>query len=257
MLALLEAVQPLRGHPRMGGIRISTRPDAIDQEILSLLKAYGVTAVELGVQSLDDNVLQKNRRGHTAADTKLSSVLIKQAGLELGHQVMLGMYGDNAQGFCRTVEESIQMAPDTVRIYPVVVIKNTHLHTLWLQGEYHPPMLEEAVELGANALHRYISAGVRVIRMGLHASGETEQNMVAGVFHPAFRELCESRVLYQAALKQLSERPSGHYTLVVAQGAVSKMTGQRRCNIHCLQQAGYRVSVREDKTVEYLKVNIE
>ena len=257
MIALLEAVQQFRQHPKMAGIRVSTRPDAIDREVLAILKDYGVTAVELGVQSLDDHVLEQNRRGHTAKDTETASCLIKESGLELGHQVMLGMYGDNAAGFCRTVERSIRMVPDTVRIYPVVVLRNTQLHSLWQQGKYQPPRLEEAVELGAHALQSYVLAGVRVIRMGLHASQQTEQNMAAGVYHPAFRELCESRVMYQAALERLSERPAGEYTLTVSVGATSKMVGQHRQNVVALQKAGYQVAIREDEAVDYLNVMIE
>ncbi|MBR5558734.1 MAG: radical SAM protein [Oscillospiraceae bacterium] len=257
MVALLEAVQSCRQHPKMSGIRLSTRPDAIDGEVLQLLKQYGVTAVELGVQSLDDHVLEKNLRGHSANDTFAASALIKEAELELGHQIMLGMHGDSAEGFRSTVRRSAAMRPDTVRIYPVVVLKNTALQNLWQQGIYQPPTLEEAVELGAWALRQYETAGVKVIRMGLHASAETEQNCVAGVYHPAFRELCESRVLLDAALEQLSECKAGEYTLKVAKGATSKMVGQHRVNILALEKAGYRVMVREDDSVDYMKVIIE
>lgn len=257
MVGLLEAVQPLRGHPRMAGIRISTRADAVDQQVLELLKEYGVTAVELGVQSMNDRVLEQNRRGHTAGHTRDASRLIRQAGLELGHQIMLGMYGDNAQGFRSTVQQVVAMAPDTVRIYPVSVLKNTALEQLWREGRYLPPTLEEAVELGAGALQEFVSAGIRVIRMGLHSSEETKQNCVAGVYHPAFRELCESRVMLQTALERLSECPKGNYTLVVALGARSKMAGQHRSNIAALEKAGYHITIREDESIEYLKVNLE
>ena len=257
MVSLLEAVQPCRSHPKMAGIRLSTRPDAVDREVLQLLKDYGAAAVELGVQSLDNTVLALNQRGHTAEDTRAASALIKEAGLELGHQVMLGMYGDSQEGFRATVERSIEMQPDTVRIYPVAVLKNTVLAQLWQQGSYHPPTLEQAVELGSWALERYHTAGVKVIRMGLHDSPDTQANCVAGVYHPAFRELCESRIMLWSALEQLSEHPVGNYTLIVARGATSKMVGQRRGNLQALQQAGYKVSVKENDTVDYLKVLVE
>lgn len=257
MISLLEAVQPCRSHPQMAGIRLSTRPDAVDREVLQLLKDYGAVAVELGVQSLDDTVLALNQRGHTAQDTRNASALIKEAGLELGHQVMLGMYGDSQEFFFSTVERSIEMQPDTARIYPVAVLKNTVLAQLWQQGSYTPPTLEQAVELGSWALKRYHNAGVKVIRMGLHDSPDTQTNCVAGVYHPAFRELCESRIMLGSALEQLSEHPAGNYTLTVARGATSKMVGQRRSNIQALQQAGYKVSVKEDDTVDYLKVLME
>jgi len=257
MVQLLEAVQPCRCHPKMGGIRLSTRPDAVDREVLQLLKDYGAVAVELGVQSLNDTVLAMNRRGHTAEHTRMASALIKEAGLELGHQVMLGMYGDTQQDFCATVESSIGMQPDTVRIYPVAVLKNTALCRLWQQGSYIPPTLEQAVEMGAWALQRYHTAGVKVIRMGLHDSPDTQKNCVAGNYHPAFRELCEGRIMLRSALEQLSERPAGTYTLTVARGATSKMVGQHRSNVISLEKAGYKVIIREDKAVDYLKVLME
>ena len=257
MEALLQAVQPCRSHPKMAGIRLSTRPDAVDREVLQLLKGYGATAVELGVQSLDDAVLNRNRRGHTAEDTRRASALIREAGLELGHQVMLGMYGDSPEGFRQTVRRSVAMCPDTARVYPVAVLQGTQLHRLWQQGSYQPPTLEQAVELGAWALRQYHTAGVRVIRMGLHDSPETRINTAAGVYHPAFRELCESRVLLQAALERLSEHSAGSYRLAVAAGATSKMVGQRRSNLRALEEAGYRVTVREDRDLGYLNVTIE
>lgn len=257
MTALLEAVQPCCSHPKLAGIRCSTRPDAVDGEVLALLKRYGTVAVELGVQSLDDAVLAKNRRGHTAEDSRRASRLIKAAGLELGHQIMLGLYGDSAAGFRQTVERSIAMGPDTVRIYPVAVLRGTALYHLWQQGLYTPPTQEEAVELGAWALGAYHRAGVRVIRMGLHDSPDVRQSAAAGVCHPAFRELCESRVMLSSALEQLSERPAGKYTLAVAAGATSKLVGQRRCNLFALGRRGYEVSVREDALLEYLNVRVE
>lgn len=257
MVALLEAVQPFLADPRAAGIRVSTRPDAIDPQVLALLRRYGVAAVELGVQSMDDTVLDKNRRGHTAAQTAEASRLIRGAGLELGHQIMLGMYGDTPEGFLRTVEASIALRPATARIYPVTVLPGTGLEQLWRRGAYQPPTLAEAVELGAQALRRYTAAGVRVIRMGLHATPELETRRVAGVYHPAFRELCESRVLLDAALEQVSERPAGPCTAVVAVGARSKMTGQRRCNLAALQQAGHPAAVREDARLGYLQVIVE
>lgn len=149
------------------------------------------------------------------------------------------------------------MEPDTVRIYPVAVLRGTALHRLWQQGLYTPPTLEEAVELGAWALGAYHRAGVRVIRMGLHDSSDVRQSAAAGVCHPAFRELCESRVMLASALEQLSERPAGRYTLAVAAGATSKMVGQRRCNLLALGQRGYEISVREDAVLEYLNVRVE
>lgn len=170
MLELLEAAAPFVGGA-FRGIRISTRPDAVDGETLGLLRRYGVTAVELGAQSMDDGVLDQNLRGHTAADVERAAGLVRDAGFELGLQMMTGLYGsDEARDFM-TAERLAACAPDTVRVYPTVVMEGTGLAALWRAGAYRPQTLEEAVSLGARLLEFFEGKGVRVIRMGLHAAG--------------------------------------------------------------------------------------
>lgn len=164
MLELLEAAAPFVGGA-FRGIRISTRPDAVDGETLGLLRRYGVTAVELGAQSMDDGVLDQNLRGHTAADVERAAGLVRDAGFELGLQMMTGLYGsDEARDFM-TAERLAACAPDTVRVYPTVVMEGTGLAALWRAGAYRPQTLEEAVSLGARLLEFFEGKGVRVIRM--------------------------------------------------------------------------------------------
>ena len=243
---LLEAAFPFVGPQGFGGIRLSTRPDAIDRDILSMLKSYGVTAVELGAQSMDDRVLEMNRRGHNAQAVRDASRIIREAGLELGLQMMLGLYGDSPQGAMETAREFAALGADTVRIYPTVVLRRTQLETLYQSGEYLPMEFEEAVELSARLLEFFGEQGIRVIRCGLHDSPSLEENRVAGPYHPAFREVCEGRMFLRRALRLLEGMPQGEATLWVEPRNLSRMIGQKRCNLLELQRRGYRVKVKAD-----------
>lgn len=233
-----------------GGVRISTRPDCIDEEILSLLKAYGVRAVELGAQSMDDRVLSLNRRGHTAADVVNASNLILSYGFELGLQMMTGLYGSTDEDSLETARQLIALRPATVRIYPTVVLKGTRLEYLYLSGEYDPPTLEQTVPLCSQLLQLFEENGVRVIRLGLHAQDDIERQMVAGAYHPALRELCQGEIYYRKASEQLQNRPSGDYQLLVSPAAVSQMTGQKKKNLLRLAQQGYRCRVMGDENLQ-------
>ena len=138
MLRLLKTAYQFVESGMVSGIRISTRPDAIDDEILLLLKQYGVTSIELGAQSLNDKVLMLNNRGHSSQDVINASNLIKKHGFSLGLQMMTGLYGDCDEFAIKTAEEVIKLKPDTVRIYPTIVLKNTDLAALYIDNKYKP-----------------------------------------------------------------------------------------------------------------------
>lgn len=238
MERLLTAAFAFVREGRVKGVRISTRPDAIDPQTLRLLKAYGVTAVELGAQSMDDRVLAMNRRGHTAQDVTRASEEIRAAGLELGLQMMTGLYGSDDALDCETAQKIIALQPDTVRIYPTIVLEGTALAGLFQTGVYQPPRLEDTVALCAGLLWSFYQAGIPVIRLGLHAGGEIEKGYLAGPWHPALRELCENKIYLTQAVNALraEDMPPGEAVLVVAAGAASKMAGQKRCNLQYLEQ---------------------
>lgn len=203
MLSLLEAAKWAVDRYGFKGVRCSTRPDAIDEEVLDVLKEHRVTAVELGAQSMDDGVLLMNRRGHTAEDTRRAAGLIREAGLELGLQMMTGLYGSTAEKDRETGREFLRLRPETVRIYPTIVLPGTELCRLYETGEYRPQELPEAVEMCAELLDMFEGAGVRVIRAGLHPGRELEERMAAGPYHQAFRQLAESRRFLMKLLEKL------------------------------------------------------
>lgn len=229
----------------ISGIRISTRPDGIDEDILNTLKAYGVTAIELGCQSMNDKVLGLNRRGHKAEDVKKAAALIKAKGFELGLQMMTGLYGDSDEGAINTAKEIIALSPKTVRIYPTLVLKGTYLAELYERGEYSPQSLEEGVELTSNLLLMFEKAKINVIRVGLHTV--ESDGFVAGPWHPAFGEMCQSRIYRKRVLEIIEKEKiaKGNLKIFVPFGCVSKMIGVKKSNIEFLASMGYNCKVYE------------
>lgn len=187
-------------------IRLSTRPDAINNYILDYLKDYSVDIIELGVQSLNDDVLKKSGRGHSSKDVKIASKLIKDYGFVLGHQIMPGLPGDTFELDIETTKMSIEMKPDIVRIYPSLVIKDTPMEEMYLRGEYIPYTLDEAVEISKKMLKLYEDNKIQVIRIGLQPTDNITEgkDVIAGPFHPAFRELVQSSSIWEQIKKEIN-----------------------------------------------------
>lgn len=188
-------------------IRMSTRPDAINNYILDYLKDYKVDIIELGVQSLDEEVLKLSGRGHTAKDVEIASKLIKENGFTLGHQIMPGLPGDNFDIDIETVKKSIEMKPDICRIYPSLVIKDTPMEKMYRRGEYIPYTLDEAVEISKELYKMYKNANVNIIRIGLQPTENITygKDLIDGPFHPAFRELVEGSLICDEIKKYINE----------------------------------------------------
>ncbi|MBR4627720.1 MAG: radical SAM protein [Ruminococcus sp.] len=258
MLELLTAANEFVGVGKFRGIRCSTRPDCIDSEVLGLLKEYGVTAIELGAQSMDDDVLTANERGHTAEDVRRAAGLIKSAGIELGLQMMTGLYKSSGAADMFTANELISLRPATVRIYPVVVLYGTRLAELYADGEYVLTPFDEMVGQCAAIMGMFLKNGIRVIKCGLHASEFVEQDMVAGYYHPAFRELCEMYI-YRAAAEELlaaEDIRSGDVTLAVSSRCLSKAVGQKKANISYFREHGINVSFVGDDAIPIYKCEL-
>ncbi|MGE5391895.1 MAG: elongator complex protein 3 [Deltaproteobacteria bacterium] len=205
--AYLQAAAPYLEDQRVTGIRLSTRPDSIDQDILAFLDQYGVKTVELGVQSLDDQVLKMSARGYAAADVFKACQLVKDHGFNLGVQLMIGLPGDDRTRDMKTTELAIALGPDMVRIYPTVVIAGTFLEQALKKGEYVPLELGEAVTICKDMYLRFAAAGIRVIRMGLQTGEELrrEGSVVAGPFHPSFGELVQQDIFCDQARSLLGD----------------------------------------------------
>jgi len=192
---LLEQVRPFREAGRVHGVRLSTRPDLIDGTKLDLLKGLGVSRIELGVQSMSDEVLKAAKRGHTAGDTETASGLILGSGIALGHQIMVGLPGSGMEEEIYTARRVKELGADEVRIYPVIVIRGTELADMWVMNRYKPLTLEEAIDRSARLILYFDANNVKVIRCGLHPSEGliSGEEYLAGPFHPAFGQKARER----------------------------------------------------------------
>lgn len=259
MTELLSAAAPFVKSGEFGGIRLSTRPDAIDREILEILKYYGVTSVELGAQSMDEEVLLLNERGHTAEDVERASELIHEYGFSLGLQMMTGLYGSTPEKDIITAEKLANLKPDTIRIYPTVVMKGTKLYELYISGKYNPQNTEDAVPLCAKLLRYFEDRGINVIRLGLHDSDSLRESMAAGAFHPSFRELCESQIMLENVLDALRQNNiiDGYITVCINPKSISRFTGQKKSNIKELNKLGYKVVIMTNETLSKYEIEIK
>ncbi len=257
MCSLLTAAKYFLDTHFFAGIRVSTRPDCIDKDVLETLKKYGVTAIELGAQSMDDDVLLANHRGHTSQDVRDASRLIKANGFELGLQMMTGLYKSDFIKDEYTAKEIIKLQPDTVRIYPTVVLKNTRLGYLQQNGEYIAPTAEETAPFCARLLQMFENKGIKVIKLGLHSSETVENDMVGGAYHPALRELCEGYIYLEKILEKLSGKDkSVEYDIFVSEKALSKAKGQQKRNEKALKNQGFCCTIKGSKNLEDFQIEV-
>ncbi len=235
--ALLAPLQPFIHAGGIESVRVSTRPDAIDDETVVFLRNHGVRTVELGAQSMDDAVLEQSGRGHTADDVRSAAAVLRRAGMTVGIQLMPGLPCSSPRNDLSSLSEALKLAPDFLRIYPTVVLSGTDLEQLYLKGSYRPLSLDEAVKLCGAMLHRSMRAKIPVIRMGLQATDPLSEagNIVAGPYHPAFRQLVESEICL-SLLQGLAAGIQRNASAVVrcAPSRVSDVIGQRRTNLERL-----------------------
>ncbi len=242
--ALLSAAHAHLLSGELDAIRLSTRPDAIDGEVLARLRRYDVETVELGAQSMDEKVLLLAGRGHTAKDVENASNEIKKAGFRLILQMMTGLPGADDESSIETARRIIALDPDGVRIYPTVIVRDTALYDLWQAGRYAEHTVEDAVRVCAKLLPMFEEADIPVIRLGLNPTDELSSGAAAGgAYHPALGELVKSRIMREKAETLLHGTEHGvSVTLGVNKSKISQMTGQHRCNIEYLKD---RFSLKE------------
>ena len=231
--ALLGAAKEYLDRGEIDAIRLSTRPDAIDGAVLARLKRYGVETIELGAQSLCDEILLLSGRGHTAADVVNASEQIKAAGFRLILQMMTGLPGDSVERTVYTAKKIIALHPDGVRIYPTVIVRDTALYDLWQAGEYKEHTVADAVEYCAAIVPLFEAAGIPIIRLGLNPTDELSGGAAAGgAYHPALGELVKSRLMLYKMRGTLNGIPAGsRVTLGVNKSRVSQAVGQHRENV--------------------------
>ena len=234
--AYLRDVQPFLSSRAIDSIRVSTRPDALDEDVLSLLNTYGVKTLEIGAQSMMDEVLILSQRGHTAKEIVSAVSRSKRRGFEVGLHLMIGLPGDSFERFLETLDQVIELRPDFVRIHPTLVLRGSPLEALWRKGEYIPLTLEESVLWLKGGLLKLEKERVSVARIGLQPTRDLESCCLAGPYHPALHQRVASEIFFDMA-SHLCEthRIEPEPVFFCHPRDVSNVRGQRNTNINRLR----------------------
>ena len=264
-IELLEAAQEYIKNKKVNSIRISTRPDCIDKEILKRMKKYHVKTIELGVQSTNNYILTRCKRGHTGEDVKKASRLIRMHGFILGHQMMIGLPESTKQDEINTAKELIKMKPKIVRIYPVLVIKDTELADEYEKGEYIPLTVGQAVERCKEIVDLFNRNRINVIRIGLQNTEEisdpnTEKSsVIAGPYHPAFRQLVEDSMWYDSIAEKIKKinMKVKEVEITVNPESVNNVIGHKKENAKKLKEMyDVDIAVKPDENMKLGKFEI-
>lgn len=247
----LSVVQAFIQTQQIKGIRLSTRPDFIDESKLALLKNYNVTTIELGAQSMDEDVLKRSGRGHTAQDTIMAANMIRENGFRLGLQMMVGLPGDTAEKSVATAKKFVEMKALDVRIYPALVIKGTPLERLYNSGKFIPLGLAESVDTVAKVYRIFENTNINIIRIGLHPSDGliSGEELVAGPFHVSFRELVLTKLWQDEFDSLLPAEAKEGITIFVAPSQVNYAVGYQSKNKNALLTKFNRVQFKTDHSL--------
>ncbi len=225
---------------RVHSLRFSTRPDTISIQSLDLIKNFPVSTVEIGAQSMNDQVLAMSHRGHSSADTENAVALLKERGYECGLQMMIGMPGETAENLMETGRKIAELSPDFVRIYPTLVLENSVLARWYREGRYTPISLDTAVTQVKKLYLLFTEKNIRVIRMGLQASGDLSEDsaILAGPWHPAFGFLVHSEIYLDRAVELLRAFPGSKEKIVLAVHPrhIPEMRGMKNRNVEILKK---------------------
>ena len=235
-IAYLTEVRPFLSSDAIDSIRVSTRPDALDEEILSLLREYGVKTVEVGAQSMIDDVLFLSHRGHSQKDTLSAVSRLKRWEFEVGIHLMIGLPGDSLDHFLKTLDYVIDLKPDFLRIHPTLVLDGAPLEALWQEGNYSPLTLEESIQWLKRGILKLERASIPIARIGLQPTKDLESCYLAGPYHPSLHQLIDSEIYFDMAMNLLETHQNEPEPLFICHpGEVSNVRGQKNSNIQRLR----------------------
>ena len=252
----LSTVAPYIQKGYVDYIRLSTRPDYINEDILIFLRDHNVRIIELGIQSLVDEILEKAERGHTKEDSEKASILIKEKGFILGHQIMPGLPGDTKDTILQTVRESIRLRPEIVRIYPTLVLENTELFNMYKKGDYTPLSLENTIKIIAISYLYYMANNINVIRIGLQTTDEiNKEHIIAGPYHPSLGEIIRTRIflwmiLYLVKSKNNMNDNDGNVIIYTNKKDLPYVVGYKKENIKRLKNFYPKLSIKTDSFIK-------
>lgn len=231
-------------------IRISTRPDYIDENTVKRLINYGVKNIELGAQSMDKEVLLRSNRGHSVESVERASDIILKCGAILGLQMMTGLPEDSKEKNMKTAEKFLELGAKETRIYPCVVLKGTMLEKMYREGQYKPQSVEEAVEIGAKLKLFFDKNHISVLRIGLPESKSLKENYVAGAYHPALGELIFSRII-RNEIESNIKNDTKFIEIKANPGLISKIVGNKKCNINYFKEKEIGIKIIKDEIAGY------
>ncbi len=274
MIRLLETAYGYLKSGKVRSIRLSTRPDYIDGEILDILESYGVRHIELGIQSMDNSVLFASGRGHTAEDTEKACKMITDRGFRLTGQMMTGLPGATLQSEIETAKKICEMGAESARIYPTVVFCGTELCNMAKKGDYIPLTNEQAAERSAKVYKVFSDNGVKLLRIGLQSGeGLSDDNVYGGASHSAIGEMTVARYYLDIILekcrellrnKKIDSKSKTVLTVFCAEGETSKVSGQKRVNKEKISEFFkkegieiLKIKIKESKEIQRNKVKIQ
>lgn len=236
-------------------IRLSTRPDYISKDTVKRLFEYGVRNIELGAQSMDEEVLRLSKRGHSVSDVENASEIIAESGITLGLQMMTGLPGDSGEKCLYTAKRFKELGAKETRIYPTVILQGTHLATMYANGEYAAHTVEDAVEVCAKLYRFFIDNDIKILRMGLPDSTELKENYIAGAYHPSLGEMIMSRDIRN----RIEEAHCGEKNIIIRakKQCISKIVGNKKCNVNYFREKGIILTVMEDEYAEDIMITEE
>jgi len=252
---MLKYLEIANSFSKIQSIRVSTRPDMITQAILKILKESNVKTIELGVQSLDDEVLSLSKRGYVSRQVIESSALIRKNNFLLGHQLMIGLPGENRKSFEKSVDKMILLKPNMVRIYPTVIFEGTELAQLYKMGQYKPLTLERGVEMAAEAVNKIRKNKIEILRVGLHSVRE-ENKILGGCYHPQFRYMVESQIILNRIKKMFAKRFPKKMQVLLNPKKHNYFLGYKKNNLTFLKKQGVqKITILHDETIEDITIN--
>lgn len=237
---------------KVESIRLSTRPDYIDKETVKRLISFGVENIELGAQSMDNEVLSLSKRGHSAEDVERAAEVICGSGVTLSLQMMTGLPGDSFEKCLNTAKRFKELGAQETRIYPTVVLKGTYLEKMFLEGKYIPQSIQEAVEISAKLYRYFKNNNIEILRIGLPDGNDLRENYVAGAYHPSLGEMVISRDIRNTIEETIS---GNEINLTVNPRFLSKVNGNKRSNIEYFEKKGIKVNINIDSSVNEFEIN--
>ena len=265
MICLLDKAQGYVDDGRVHAIRLSTRPDYINDDIITILKKYSISAVELGIQSFNDTVLSKCKRGHTVKDTLRAIELLRNANISFVGQMMIGLPGSTPSDEILCAQKICELGAIGSRIYPTIVFKYTELEFMLNSNEYIPLDFNDAVERSARALDVFVQNKVKCLRVGLCDSENlhSTDTYVAGPNLPSIGELVMSRLYLNKVLEKLGnisceELKGKILTIFCSKNLNSQVIGNKKSNIKELLKRYFfkNVVVKENSMLQAYEIEI-